>query len=233
MRLLAALLAAVLAVLPVVAAAQSMTLCRAKPGLLDLGNPLAIARKAVAERKQLRIMALGSSSTAGYGVSNPSFAYPVQLRIGLEKALPSIEFEVINRGIGGQDVEEMAARMQEEMRGNLPSLVIWQTGSNTALRGVDPSEHRWAVAEGLAAGKTVIDMSSISPFETKVFAERINALGCDYVDAPVSGGDIGAKEARLSIMIGGAAEDVARAMPLFGRRSPTARSPSASVTACP
>ena len=55
MRLLAALLAAVLAVLPVVAAAQSMTLCRAKPGLLDLGNPLAIARKAVAERKQLQI----------------------------------------------------------------------------------------------------------------------------------------------------------------------------------
>ena len=44
------------------------------------------------------------------------------------------------------------------------------------------------VASGLSAGKTVVDMSSISPMETKVFAQKINALGCDYLDAPVSGG---------------------------------------------
>ena len=54
------------------------------------------------------------------------------------------------------------------------------------------------VAEGLSAGKTVIDMSSISPIETKVFAGRIKALGCDYLDAPVSGGEVGAKAASLT-----------------------------------
>jgi len=59
------------------------------------------------------------------------------------------------------------------------------------------------VAEGLTRGKTVIDMSSISPIETKKFAKRINELGCEYVDAPVSGGEVGAKNAALTIMVGG------------------------------
>jgi len=59
------------------------------------------------------------------------------------------------------------------------------------------------VAQGLSKGKTVVDMSSISPLATKDFAKKINALGCDYLDAPVSGGEVGAKNATLSIMIGG------------------------------
>jgi len=59
------------------------------------------------------------------------------------------------------------------------------------------------IAAGLAKGKTVVDMSSISPIATKVFAKRIEALGCDYLDAPVSGGEVGAKSATLSIMVGG------------------------------
>jgi acyl-CoA thioesterase I len=154
-RRLALFLAAVLAVLPGLAAAQPMTLCRAKPELLDLGNPLAVARKAMAERKQLRIMALGSSSTAGYGVSNPVYAYPAQLRMGLEKALPGIDIEVINRGIGGQDVEEMAARMQEEMRGNLPALVVWQTGTNAAIRQMPLDKFEGWLRGGLKLGKSL------------------------------------------------------------------------------
>jgi 2-hydroxy-3-oxopropionate reductase len=71
------------------------------------------------------------------------------------------------------------------------------------------------VAEGLTRGKLVIDMSSISPVATKGFAERIGALGCDYVDAPVSGGEVGAKNAALTIMAGGTEAAFARAMPLF------------------
>jgi 2-hydroxy-3-oxopropionate reductase len=66
------------------------------------------------------------------------------------------------------------------------------------------------VAEGLrklTAKKIIIDMSSISPIETKKFAARINQLGCDYADAPVSGGDVGAQNATLTIMVG-ASENV-------------------------
>src|SRR5678816_2815786 len=71
------------------------------------------------------------------------------------------------------------------------------------------------VAQGLSKGKTVVDMSSISPLATKDFAKKINALGCDYLDAPVSGGEVGAKNATLSIMIGGPEAAFIRVKPLF------------------
>ena len=71
------------------------------------------------------------------------------------------------------------------------------------------------VAAGLAQGKVVVDMSSISPVETKEYAKKINALGCDYLDAPVSGGDVGAKNATLSIMVGGTQAAFDRVKPVF------------------
>ena len=71
------------------------------------------------------------------------------------------------------------------------------------------------VAEGLSPGKTVVDMSSISPIATKEFARRVNELGCDYLDAPVSGGEVGAKEASLTIMVGGPERAFEKARPLF------------------
>lgn len=71
------------------------------------------------------------------------------------------------------------------------------------------------VAEGLTQGKIVVDMSSISPIETKAFASKINALGCEYLDAPVSGGQVGAKAASLTIMVGGSENTFAKVKPLF------------------
>jgi len=70
-------------------------------------------------------------------------------------------------------------------------------------------------ASGLSAGKTLVDMSSISPIATRAFAERIHSLGCDYVDAPVSGGELGARSASLTIMAGGSTEAFERVKPLF------------------
>ena len=78
-----------------------------------------------------------------------------------------------------------------------------------ALFGAD------GVAAGLSAGKVVVDMSSISPMETKLFAKKINALGCDYLDAPVSGGEVGARNATLSIMVGGPEAAFERVKPVF------------------
>jgi 2-hydroxy-3-oxopropionate reductase len=71
------------------------------------------------------------------------------------------------------------------------------------------------VAAGLSPGKTVIDMSSIDPIATKAFAEKIEALGCDYVDAPVSGGEVGARNAALTIMVGARPAVFERVKPLF------------------
>jgi 2-hydroxy-3-oxopropionate reductase len=71
------------------------------------------------------------------------------------------------------------------------------------------------VAAGLSKGKIVVDMSSISPIETKEYAASIEALGCDYLDAPVSGGEVGAKAASLTIMVGGKAAVFEKVRPLF------------------
>ena len=73
------------------------------------------------------------------------------------------------------------------------------------------------VAEGLSRGKIVVDMSSISPLATKEFAKRIEALGCDYLDAPVSGGEVGAKAASLTIMVGGPDRAFATMKPIFDK----------------
>jgi 2-hydroxy-3-oxopropionate reductase len=78
-----------------------------------------------------------------------------------------------------------------------------------ALFGTD------GVAAGLKPGKIVVDMSSISPIETKAFAKRIESLGCEYLDAPVSGGQIGAKSASLTIMVGGTEAAFGRVKPIF------------------
>ena len=71
------------------------------------------------------------------------------------------------------------------------------------------------IASGLSEGKVVVDMSSISPVATRDFAARINALGCQYLDAPVSGGEVGAKNAALTIMVGGEQATFDRVRPLF------------------
>lgn len=71
------------------------------------------------------------------------------------------------------------------------------------------------ISQGLTAGKVVIDMSSISPIATRDFAQRIGALGCDYLDAPVSGGEMGAKNATLTIMVGGEVQAFERWQPIL------------------
>ncbi|SDR94360.1 2-hydroxy-3-oxopropionate reductase [Bradyrhizobium canariense] len=79
----------------------------------------------------------------------------------------------------------------------------------TVLFGAD------GVAKGLSKGKIVIDMSSISPLATKAFAKKVNALGAEYLDAPVSGGEVGARAATLTIMVGGSQATFDVVKPLF------------------
>jgi 2-hydroxy-3-oxopropionate reductase len=86
---------------------------------------------------------------------------------------------------------------------------VLQPDVQTVLFGKD------GVAEGLSAGKVVVDMSSISPIDTKAFAQQVNAKGAEYLDAPVSGGEVGAKAASLTIMVGGTEATFALVKPLF------------------
>lgn len=73
------------------------------------------------------------------------------------------------------------------------------------------------VAAGLSKGQIVVDMSSISPLATKEFARKVEALGADYLDAPVSGGEVGAKAASLTIMVGGPERAFNTMKPVFDK----------------
>ena len=84
----------------------------------------------------LRIVAFGSSSTEGVGASTPAHAYPARLQADLRARLHGIDVTVVNRGIGGEHVDDMLARLDRDVIGAEPQLVIWQTGSNDPLRGV-------------------------------------------------------------------------------------------------
>ncbi len=132
----------------------------------------------------------------------------------------------INLKNGGHDIFAPERKsLTEEMRANATILTdataVAQASEVVILMVPDTPDVEFAlfgpggVAGGLNTGSLVIDMSSISPMDTKRFAEKINALGCDYVDAPVSGGEVGAKGATLTIMAGGTDTAFARAQPLF------------------
>ena len=108
--------------------------CRASRELLELGNPLEIAKTAVAEERDLRIVAMGSSSTQGYGTTSPQYSYPAQLKMKLEAAMPGIKIHVWNKGVGGQDAPEMVDRMKADVKPEHAHIVVWQVGTNSAIR---------------------------------------------------------------------------------------------------
>lgn len=116
----------------------------------------------------------------------------------------------VNADIAASNAKALANAREVAQQADLVILMVPDTPDvESVLFGAD------GVAEGLSAGKTVIDMSSISPIETKAFAKKIADLGCDYLDAPVSGGEVGAKAASLTIMVGGTEDAFAKARPLF------------------
>jgi len=108
--------------------------CRASRELLELGNPLEIGKTAVADNHELRIVAMGSSSTQGYGTTNPAYAYPAQLKMKLEAAMPGVKVHVWNKGVGGQDAAEMVDRMTKDVKPEHAHIVVWQVGTNSAIR---------------------------------------------------------------------------------------------------
>ena len=120
-------------------------------------------------------------------------------------SIPSIPPEVVKAGATGCKSGKEVAQKAD--------IIFIMVPDTPHVADVLFSEN--GVAAGLGKGKTVVDMSSISPIETKAFAKKINELGCDYLDAPVSGGEVGAKNATLSIMVGGDEAVFARVKPLF------------------
>jgi lysophospholipase L1-like esterase len=147
--------------------------CAFKPGQLELGTPLPKARAAIRERNEIEVVALGSSSTLGYGASTPFHSYPAALLRTLQRDLPGVKVTVVNKGIGGQDVSQMLERLERDVFAVEPDIVVWQVGTNAALRAQNVAEFRRLLAGGIermhAKGIEVVLM-------TPQFAPAFNSL---------------------------------------------------------
>jgi lysophospholipase L1-like esterase len=119
---------------------------------------------AVAAGRPVTIVALGSSSTAGIGASTPDKTYPAQLEAVLRAGWRAAHVKIVNAGIGGQEADSEAARLERDVLAYHPTLVIWQAGSNAALRHMDQASFRHALDAGLdvlaASGADVLLMDN-------------------------------------------------------------------------
>jgi acyl-CoA thioesterase I len=136
--------------------------CSTPHELAALGAPLPRTVAQLRAGKPLTIVALGSSSTEGAGASRPELSYPSRLAAVLQTRFPGVPISVINRGVGGEMAAQMMARLDRDVLAEKPDLVIWQLGSNTVLRDLDPANEIEAVRGGIrrlkAAGIDVMLM---------------------------------------------------------------------------
>jgi acyl-CoA thioesterase I len=147
--------------------------CDGPSDLTRLERPLVHVGEKLAAREPIKIVALGSSSTAGAGASSPAASYPSRLALELGKLYPDVPITVLNRGINGQDAAEMIARFKQDVIDERPDLVIWQIGTNAALRDVPIEDVGRLVREGIAEiKKTGADVLLVDPqFVPKVIAK--------------------------------------------------------------
>lgn len=151
-----ALLSAVLVTLLLLGAAAPAA---AEPPALRCTAPAEVTRfkvqlpntaHAIRRGETLVVVAIGSSSTQGVGASDQAHTYPAQLAEELRQRWPRLAVTVVNKGIGGETAEQMLSRFRRDVLPYRPQLVIWQTGTNHALRNEDVQGYEKTVREGIA-----------------------------------------------------------------------------------
>lgn len=157
------------------AAATAIVLPKAPPTLSPECNskrlvgeqfrrPLRGIRKALRVQRHIKVLAIGSSSTVGTGASKPSATYIAKLETTLEGMLKGMDFDVIGRGKGGEVAQGAADRMKKEIAEVKPDLVVWQVGTNDALRHVDLDSFKNCLKTTLAwLAQNKIDVVLIDP----------------------------------------------------------------------
>ena len=155
------------------APALSPGACIVAPAQARFDYPLPRTARRLAAGQPIKIVALGSSSTAGLGASSPSASYPSRLAVELTERFPGADVTVLNRGVNGEEAPDMLARLETSVVVESPDLVIWQLGTNWVLsdRPLDP--RATAMHEGLARLKAIgADVVLIDPqFAPKVVAK--------------------------------------------------------------
>jgi acyl-CoA thioesterase I len=139
--------------------------CRTKRVAGDLfRRPLRALSRAVRAKRHVRVLAIGSSSTAGVGASSPSATYIARLENSLEGSLKGMNIDVVGRGLSGEVAQGAADRMKQEVEETKPDLVVWQLGTNDALRHVSLDKFKSCVKTTLTwLADNKIDVVMIDP----------------------------------------------------------------------
>lgn len=127
-------------------------------------RPLKALNRAVRAKRNVRVLAIGSSSTVGVGASSPSATYIARLEGSLEGSLKGMDFDVVGRGLSGEVAQGAADRMKREVEETKPDLIVWQVGTNDALRHVNIDKFKTCLKTTLAwLAEARIDVVLIDP----------------------------------------------------------------------
>jgi lysophospholipase L1-like esterase len=139
--------------------------CRSKRIAGDqFRRPLRALSRAVHGKRTVRVLAIGSSSTVGVGASSPSATYVAKLETSLEGALNGMDFDVVGRGVSGEVAEGAAERMKREVEDIKPDLVVWQVGTNDAIRHVNIDSFKSCIKRTLSwLADNKIDVVLVDP----------------------------------------------------------------------
>src|ERR1043166_8719587 len=154
-------------------AAPASPACIAPSDLARFTHRLPRLAERVAQRLPITILAVGSSSTAGAGASSFMTTYPARLEALLRERTPGVDMiNVLNRGVGGEEIRDMLARFERDVIAENPDLVLWQLGTNSVLRDHEISGNGALLTAELAVLKgTGADVVLINPqYAPKVLA---------------------------------------------------------------
>ncbi len=154
-------------------AAPPPAACNAPSQLTYLDRPLVRTARRLASGQPLTVVAIGSSSTAGAGASSPDASYPSQLGADLKQRFPGEAITVLNRGVNGEETDNMMARFTTDVSAAHPQLVVWQVGTNSVLRDRALAPHAVELHEGIEQLKaTGADVVLMDPqYSPKVLAK--------------------------------------------------------------
>jgi len=199
--LFGATLAAIVAQTPAAFAQATTQSCKPLGDATRLDHALTHTALKLRRGEPLKIVAIGSSSTAGAGASAPSASYPSRLEAELRTRFPNVQITVINRGINGERANDMLARFEEDVIGQHPDLVIWQVGSNSVLHD-DPLEpHTLRIQEGVTRAKEIgADIVLMNPqFAPKIITKHDADGMVRLIDSAAKAANVGVFH-RFSVM---------------------------------
>jgi len=142
---------------PQSAVSPTQAACSAPAELAHFDRPLLHTMRRLESGKPLTIVAIGSSSTAGAGATSAAATYPSRLAAELRARFPGHDITVLNRGVNGEETDDMMARFANDVFAAHPQLVLWQVGTNSVLRDHPLDSHSIELHKGIEELKAVTD----------------------------------------------------------------------------